>query len=81
VSSLKDAKGNDGKLTEAEKNQALALAKATAVDYARRNGVDLLKTVGPELLELLIEKIIGERKEGVFLVPLLPDLSPGAPSV
>ena len=79
VSALKDAKADDGKLTEEEKRQAMAMAKGAAVDYARKNGVDLLKSLGPELLELLIEKVIGNRKAGQFIIaplPALPDLLP-----
>ena len=79
VSALKDAKANDGKLTEEEKRQALTMAKGAAIDYARKNGVDLVKNIGPELLELLIEKVIGDRKAGQFIIsplPALPDLQP-----
>lgn len=81
VRELKAGLEDDGKLSEEDKNRALVMARETAVAYAKSYGFDLLKTIGPEMIELLIEKVIGDRKAGtVVLDPLsdFPDLLPSS---
>jgi hypothetical protein len=69
----------DGKLTLEEKNEALQYAYRKAVEIARNQGFDLLKTLGKEAVLALIEKYVGQSKAAAVAAPLpvLPDLSPG----
>lgn len=78
VRRLKNARA-DGKLTEDEKNTAMDMAIKEAVAYARENGGELLKSVGPNMLRRLIEQVLSDRKAGRYVTgPLapLPELQP-----
>lgn len=61
VRSVKQA-SQDGKLTKEEREAAMRLAIEKAKEYARVEGVDLLKIYAEEYLPVLIDRIIGERK-------------------
>ncbi len=65
----------DGKLTIEEKNYALQLTYQKAVDFARKNGFDLLKVLAKDTVLRLIEKYVGEAKAPAVVGPL-PDLEP-----
>ena len=72
---------NKGKLTEAQKNEALNRAVRIATDFARNQGFDLAKTLGKEMIPVVIERIIRTRKGGSIVPPPLPDLEPSRLSV
>lgn len=61
VQALKEARA-DGTLTEEEKRQARALAKERAVAIAQCEGVDLLRAVGAEYIDLWIAKLVKKLK-------------------
>lgn len=70
----------DGKLTVEEKNEALQYAYAKAIDFARNEGIDLLKVFAKETVMWLIEKFVGEAKGTNIPAPLsalAPSLSSG----
>lgn len=73
------AASEDGKLTTDQRQEALRQALDRAGDYARVEGVDLLKYYAIEYLPVIVEKIIGERKAAsvpfVSALPL-PELPP-----
>jgi hypothetical protein len=48
----------DGKLTAAEAARARRLARERAIDYGRHEGVDVLKEIGADYLDLWIAKLI-----------------------
>ena len=53
--SLKKA-SEDGKLTDAERAEALKKAKAAAIQYGKDNGVDIVKNIGAEFVNLYLER-------------------------
>ncbi len=65
----------DGKLTIAEKNNALQVAYQKAIAFARTEGFDLLKVFAKDTILRLIEKYVGEVKAQAVIAPL-PDLEP-----
>ena len=76
VRAIKAAR-EDGRLTVAEKDEALKRAYETAIGYARTRGVDLLKVFARETVLAQIEKYVRESKPGAVpvIVPL-PELAP-----
>ena len=62
---VRAAKDNapDGKLTPAERQEALRRALDRAREYARAEGVSLFKHYAANYLPVIVEKIIGERKQ------------------
>lgn len=52
----------DGKLTEEEKREARELALNYARSYARDNGIELVKTIGADLVPVFLEKAVGTLK-------------------
>ena len=54
----------DGKLTEAEKRRARALAKERAARIAARHGVDAVRVLGEEYVDLWIAKLVKRLKRG-----------------
>ena len=58
----------DGKLTDEERATARQMAIDTAIDYAKDNGLDLVKYYGKEMLPSVIERVIGHNK--IAAVPL-----------
>ena len=52
----------DGKLTAEEARRARELAKARAYALARREGVDLLRELGPAFLDLWVAKTVKRLK-------------------
>ena len=65
----------DGRLTLEEKNEALNRAYRAAMEYARSEGVDLLKVFAKATVLRLIEHYVGESKLRA-VPPPLPDLAP-----
>jgi len=61
VRNLKDSNA-DGKLTKAEKEEALRRAIEKAKEFAKDEGLDLLKYYSKEFLPVIIEKIISRNK-------------------
>ncbi|MCD8352244.1 MAG: hypothetical protein LUC93_16700 [Planctomycetaceae bacterium] len=80
----------DGKLTEAEREEAVRQAIAHAKQYAATEGFDLLKVMAKELIPLWVDEIVRRfKREGTAASPLalanssqppLPDLSPSLSS-
>ena len=52
----------DGKLTKAERHEALNRARVAAIGIARSDGLDLIKTVVTEMIPMLIERFIREAR-------------------
>lgn len=77
---LKKAR-EDGKLTDAERREAIRRASDYAIDYAKHQGVDLLKVYSKQLLPVLIDRVvIGKKAPLPFAsLPELADISPFAP--
>ena len=57
-------KAEGGKLTEAQKNEALKLAVDYAMALAKKEGVDMMKYVAKDSLPLLVNWIIAKMKRG-----------------
>lgn len=57
-------KAADGKLTANEKKSALAIAKAKAVGYAKKEGWNLFTYIAEETIPIIIRKIVDGRKPG-----------------
>ncbi len=53
---------SDGRLTEEEKARARSMARMRAVKLAKAEGVDLLRTIGADYVDVWIGRIIGRRK-------------------
>jgi hypothetical protein len=61
VRAIKDAR-EDGKLTDDEQRNARALARQSAVEFGERQGVDVLKELGSEYLDLWIARLVKKLK-------------------
>ena len=61
---LKEAAA-DGKITEMEAAQLKEFAKQRAIHYAKEQGLDLLKLVGVQVLDQIIEKAVLKNKADV----------------
>ena len=55
---------SDGRLTEEEKSRARSMARMRAMKLAREEGIDLIRTIGEDYLDLWISRIIGKKKHG-----------------
>ncbi len=85
------ASSADGKLSDAEREEAVRQAIAHAKQYAATEGFDLLKVLAKELIPLWVDEIVRRfKREGSAASPLvllqpsqppLPDLSPYLSSV
>ncbi len=64
VDAVKEASA-DGKLTHEESKRALATARDAAIAFGRSRGVDVLREVGREYIDLYIEQALGQMKGGV----------------
>ena len=53
---------SDGRLTEDEKARARSMARGRAVKLAREEGIDLLRTIGEDYVDVWIARLIGKRK-------------------
>lgn len=62
VQGLKTAPGATGTLTAAQANQARDLAKAAAVEYGKKNGVDIVSTLGQEFVDLYLTRAVNKAK-------------------
>lgn len=63
VKSIK-ASREDGRLTEAEKRQARRLAQERAGSIARKQGINLLREIGEDYLDLWTAKMVQKLKRG-----------------
>ena len=63
VKSIK-ASREDGRLTEAEKRQARRLAQERAKSIARKQGINLLRELGEDYLDLWTTKLVQRLKRG-----------------
>jgi len=61
VRAIKEAR-EDGKLTEDEQRHARALARQAAVEYGERQGVDVLRELGNEYIDLWIARLVKKLK-------------------
>jgi hypothetical protein len=50
------AASEDGKLTDEERAKARDLAKEAAIQFGKTNGVDVIKVIGQEFIDLYLEK-------------------------
>ena len=53
----------DGKLTPEECREARRRAIETAIDYGRREGINVARELGPEYLDLLVAKLVKGLKQ------------------
>lgn len=53
----------DGRLTEEEKARARSMTRARAIQLAKGEGVDLLRTIGEDYIDVWITRLIGRRKQ------------------
>lgn len=53
---------SDGRLTESEKARARSLARTRAIALAKEAGVDLLRTIGEDYVDVWIGKLVRRRK-------------------
>lgn len=61
VNAIKDSR-DDGKLSDEEKLLARQLAIQTAQDFAQTEGINVVRVLGHEYMDLWIEKIINRLK-------------------
>lgn len=52
----------DGRLTESEKARARSLARTRAIALAKEAGVDLLRVIGEDYVDVWIGKLVRKRK-------------------
>jgi len=52
----------DGRLSEDEKKRARAMARAQAIATAKETGLDLLKVIGKDFVDVWISRIVTRRK-------------------
>ena len=57
VREIKKARA-DGRLTEEEKRRARRLARETAVEFGRAHGVNVLRELGEDYLDLWVAKLV-----------------------
>ena len=67
----------DGTLTQAEKDTAVARAKAEIIRQAKEEGLDILKEVGPGVLAAVIEKAVTYMKGDSEKKEALPEATDG----
>ncbi len=53
----------DGKLTADEQRRARRMALDKAIGIARRDGIDLVRTLGAEYLDLWVDRLVNRRKK------------------
>lgn len=53
---------SDGRLTESEKARARSLARTRAIALAKEAGVDLLRVIGEDYVDVWIGKLVRRRK-------------------
>jgi hypothetical protein len=61
VRAIKEAR-EDGRLTDDEQRNARTLARQTAVEFARRDGIDVVRELGEEYLDLWIARLVKKLK-------------------
>lgn len=54
----------DGQLTEEEKRHARELARQRAIEFGRSQGIDVLRVLGQEYVDLWIAKLVKGLKRG-----------------
>ncbi len=78
------ARHADGKLTTAEKDEALQYAYRKAIEIARTKGIDLLKVVGKDFILAKVQEYVGSSKANALtksVIRPLFDSAQSAPSV
>lgn len=63
VRSIKEAR-EDGKLTNEEMRLARRRAREAAIEFGRTRGIDVLKELGADYVDLLIAKLVKNLKNG-----------------
>lgn len=61
VRAIKEA-SEDGKLTNTERRRARELARNTAINIGRTDGIDVIKEIGVDYINLWIERSVKEAK-------------------
>ena len=63
VRAIKESRA-DGKLTDEEMRDARQRAQEAAIQFGRTKGVDVLKELGAEYMDLLTSKLVKQLKNG-----------------
>jgi N-glycosylase/DNA lyase len=61
VKAIKEARA-DGKLTDAERQRARQIARETAITYGRNEGIDVIREVGDDYLDLWLSRLVRKAK-------------------
>jgi hypothetical protein len=61
VRSIKEA-SEDGKLTKEERKRARELARETAIEFGQDEGIDVIRALGEDYLDLWINKLVRRLK-------------------
>ena len=61
VRSIKEA-SEDGRLTKEERRRARELARETAVEFGRDEGIDVIRELGEDYIDLWINKLVRRLK-------------------
>lgn len=64
VKAIKNGR-HDGRLTDPEKERARSLARARAIALCKDIGIDFLKVIGPDYVDIWIARIIAKRRDAV----------------
>ena len=56
------AANNDGKLTKEERAEARRLAKEAAIEFGKKNGVDIVRNIGEDFIDSYLENAVREMK-------------------
>ena len=62
VRSIKRSRA-DGKLTEEEAAKARQMARRAALDFGRTEGVDVLREIGEDYLDLWLSRVLGRARK------------------
>jgi hypothetical protein len=63
VKTIKESR-EDGKLTEEEARCARQRAQEAAIEFGRTQGIDVLRELGTEYIDLAIAKLVKQLKQG-----------------
>jgi hypothetical protein len=63
VKTIKESR-EDGKLTEEEARCARERAQEAAIEFGRTQGIDVLRELGTEYIDLAIAKLVKQLKQG-----------------
>lgn len=62
VRAIKESRG-DGKLTASEMEEARRRARESALEFGRTEGIDVVRELGPQFVDLLISKLVKALKK------------------